>query len=75
MYDVPKRASDSQHSLTIAQVAERLQCSPDTVRREIARGNLKAVRFGRLIRIRESDLDRAQRAVTPAQMAYSGADR
>lgn len=65
MYDVPTPDSDSQRSLTIAQVAERLQCSPDTVRREIARGHLKAVRFGRLIRIRESDLARAQRAVTP----------
>lgn len=75
MYDTPTRTGESQNSLTIAQVAERLQCSPDTVRREIARGRLKAIRFGRLIRIRESDLARAQRAVTPAQMAYSGADR
>lgn len=50
--------------LTIPQAAEALSCSPDTVRRLIARGEIRAVRFGRLIRIAVSDLTRAGRPVT-----------
>jgi excisionase family DNA binding protein len=58
-------------TVTIAQLAHRWQCSPDTVRREIARGRLRAVRVGRLIRIRERDVSRAERPVTPAEFNYS----
>jgi excisionase family DNA binding protein len=32
--------------LTLAQAAEKLQCHPETLRRAIARGELKAGRLG-----------------------------
>lgn len=38
---------------TIAQVAEMAQISRDTVEREIARGNLRARKIGRVYRIPE----------------------
>lgn len=50
--------------LTIPQVAEVLSCSPDTVRRLIARGEIRAVRFGRLIRVAIGELTRAGRPVS-----------
>jgi excisionase family DNA binding protein len=49
--------------LTIPEVAEALSCSPDSVRRLIARGEMRAVRFGRLIRIATSEVTRAGRPV------------
>lgn len=55
---------DLEPTLTIPQLAQRWQCSPDSVRRMIARGELKAVRIGRLIRIRPADVARAERPVT-----------
>lgn len=33
--------------LTVAQAAEALNCSPDTVRRIISRGEMPVMRFGR----------------------------
>lgn len=59
--------SESPHAstyLTIAQVAESLSCSPDSIRRLIARGELRAYRFGRLIRVAASDVGRAGRPIT-----------
>lgn len=61
-----------ERSYTIAEVAEIEQCSTDTIRREIARGNLKAYRIGRLIRIRASDLEKARRPVTNAATLRGG---
>lgn len=54
--------------LSIKETAERLECSPDTVRRLIARGELKANRLGRtsrLIRIDAKDVEKLLRPVTP----------
>ena len=42
--------------LRLDEVAERLSVSPSTVRRLIRRGDLKAVRIGRLLRVRPADL-------------------
>lgn len=42
--------------LRIVDVAEILDMSPDTVRRRIADGQLRAVKTGRLVRIDERDL-------------------
>lgn len=53
-----------ERTMTITEVAEHLQCSHDTVRREISRGNLRAVKFGRSIRIRPDDLRKSLRPVT-----------
>lgn len=49
--------------LTIAQTAEALSCSQDSVRRLISRGELRAYRFGRLIRIEAADIGQAGRPV------------
>ena len=50
--------------LSIAQAAETVGCSDHTIRRMISRGELRAVRFGRLIRIAPSAIERAGRPVT-----------
>ncbi|WP_454295874.1 helix-turn-helix domain-containing protein [Salana multivorans] len=50
--------------LSIPQAAETVGCSSDTIRRMISRGQLKAVRFGRLIRIDPAALERAGKPVT-----------
>jgi excisionase family DNA binding protein len=44
--------------LTSAQAAEQLACSDESIRRAIKRGDLTAVTYGRLVRIRQSELDR-----------------
>lgn len=44
--------------LTSAQAAEQLACSDESIRRAIKRGDLTAVSYGRLLRIRQSELDR-----------------
>ncbi len=54
--------------LTLEQVAERLNCSTYTVRRMISRGELKASRFGRLIRVHPDDVRRAGRPVTRVEV-------
>lgn len=42
--------------MTPEEVAERLAITPKTVRRFLREGRLKAVKVGRLWRVRESDL-------------------
>jgi excisionase family DNA binding protein len=42
---------------SIGTVAERLEVSPDTVRRLIARGDLAVVRFGGIVRVSAEDLE------------------
>ena len=42
--------------LTVAQVAERCQVSPRSVRRWIDEGDLPVVRLGRSVRVSENDL-------------------
>jgi len=44
-------------ALTLKQAAEILDCHIATVRREIERGHLNAFWIGRIIRIRQSDLE------------------
>lgn len=58
------RMQNSEQLLTIEQTATRLNCSPWTIRRLIARGELRASRIGRLIRIRPVDVERAMKPVT-----------
>ena len=43
--------------LTVQEVAERLRVHPITVRRYIKFGGLQAVRIGRSVRVRPSDLE------------------
>ena len=52
-------ASDYEESfLTVAEVAELLRLNQQTVRNWIDAGSLPAVRVGRRVRIKKSDLDR-----------------
>ena len=44
--------------LRVAEAASFLQVSSKTIRRLVARGDLKAVRIGRLVRIHSSEIDR-----------------
>lgn len=57
---------DGQQLLTIPQAGDFLQVNEYTVRRMISRGELKAVRFGRNIRIKAADLLKALKPVTNA---------
>lgn len=50
--------------LSIAAAAEYLDVSKDTVRRLISRGDLKAYRIGRSIRIHPRDVMKAFKPVT-----------
>ncbi len=43
--------------LRITDVARQLNCSDDTVRRLIDRGELPAVRWGRFLRFKQADID------------------
>ncbi len=43
--------------LTTAEVAELLRCSDESVRRAIRSGDLEAVQFGHVIRIRREAFD------------------
>src|SRR5580658_8851435 len=52
-------SADREESfLTVAQVAELLQLNQQTVRNWIDQGSLPAVRVGRRVRVKRSDLDR-----------------
>jgi excisionase family DNA binding protein len=50
-------ASFDDEFLTVAQIAERLKLNPQTLRNWIDRGELPAVRIGRRVRVRRSDLE------------------
>ena len=49
-------APASERLLTIADVAERCQVSPRSVRRWIDDGRLRVIRLGRSVRVAEGDL-------------------
>ena len=53
-----KSMTGGDRLLTIEQVAERLAVARRTVFRLIEKGDIRAVKIGRLTRIRESDLER-----------------
>ena len=44
--------------LTVKEIAERLKLNPQTLRNWIDAGSLPAVRIGRRVRVRRTDLDR-----------------
>jgi len=52
--------------ISVKEAAARVGCAELTIRRGISRGDVRAYRFGRLIRIDAADLARAFRPVTNA---------
>ena len=57
-----------QKLLTVAQVAERLNCRKETVRRYIAEGRLPALQIvGGYYRVRPEDLERFLIPVEPVE--------
>ena len=51
-------AEPEESFLTVAEVAEMLKLNQQTVRNWIDQGSLPAIRVGRRVRIRRSDLER-----------------
>lgn len=43
--------------MTVEEVAERWGVNPRTIREEIARGKIKAIRIGRLVKISRSHVE------------------
>lgn len=58
--------------LSINQTAEVLGVAPMTVRRAIARGELRARKFGRRVLIDPRDLERAMKPVTSTAELVGG---
>src|SRR5579864_3184409 len=59
--------------LTVAEVAEMLKLNPQTVRNWIDQGRMPALRVGRRVRIRRSDLERVlEESATPAGGRHAG---
>jgi|SRR5579859_5105740 len=54
----PERGTLDDSFLTVAEVAEILKLNQQTVRNWIDQGSLPALRVGRRVRIRSSDLER-----------------
>jgi excisionase family DNA binding protein len=50
--------SGPERLLTVKDAAGRLACSEAAIRKWIAQGRLRAVRVGRLVRVRPADLER-----------------
>ena len=44
--------------LTLKQAAGLLSCSPDAIRKWIFQGRLRAVKVGKLTRLRQEDIER-----------------
>jgi excisionase family DNA binding protein len=62
--DADRPAPADDEFLTVVDVADSLRVRPQTVRAWIARGDLRAIRIGRTVRVRQADfqemLERAQ---------------
>ncbi|SRR5579884_2830110 len=67
-----------QEFLTVGEVAERLRVHPQTVRAWIARGDLRAIKIGRTVRITQRDfqqmLERARIPLPSRPILVSGID-
>jgi excisionase family DNA binding protein len=51
------RVPPDDEFLSVGDVAQRLKVHPQTVRGWIARGELRAIRIGRTVRVRRTDFD------------------
>ncbi len=57
--------ADTDRLLRVEQVAERLACGKSMVYTLVNRGELPGVNVGRLVRVRESDLNAYLAGMTP----------
>jgi len=55
--------------VSVAEAAQRLACSPASLRRWIAQGRLRPVRLGRAVRLRARDIERAMSEGIPAPVS------
>jgi excisionase family DNA binding protein len=71
------RAKPPSDWIGVPAAAAHLHVNPKTVYRLIDKEGLPGYRFGRLIRLRRSEVDEwlATRAVEPGSIAYAGAQR
>jgi excisionase family DNA binding protein len=69
-----EQGNTGESFLTVAEVAEMLKLNQQTVRNWIDQGSLPAVRIGRRVRIRQSDLDRLLDEGKTGQGASPGED-
>jgi excisionase family DNA binding protein len=53
--DGDRRVPADSRFLTVGDVAERLRVHPQTVRAWIVRGDLRAIKIGRTVRVRQTD--------------------
>ena len=53
--------NNNDRLLSLKEAAEQLSVSPDFVRLRIRAGELPSLRMGRLIKVRQSDLDAVKR--------------
>jgi excisionase family DNA binding protein len=67
-----EQGNTGESFLTVAEVAEMLKLNQQTVRNWIDQGSLPAVRIGRRVRIRQSDLDRLLQEGSTGQSASAG---
>ena len=68
----PISASTNTGVLRVDEAAAILKVSSKTIRRLLARGDLKAVRIGRLVRIHFSEIDRLIAAGCPSGCDLGG---
>jgi excisionase family DNA binding protein len=67
-----EQGNTGESFLTVAEVAEMLKLNQQTVRNWIDQGSLPAVRIGRRVRIRQTDLDRLLEEGSTGQSASAG---
>jgi excisionase family DNA binding protein len=61
--------------LTVGDVTDRLRVHPQAVRAWIARGDLRAIRIGRTVRVRQTDFqDMLERGRIPRRMHAASPD-
>lgn len=44
--------------LKLSEIAEELNCAYTTIRRLVTQGDLRAIRVGKLLRVKRTDLDK-----------------
>lgn len=67
-----KTTKNQSDWVSIGNAAEILDCSKDTIRNMIARGQLNAYRIGHMIRIKRTDIQRIAKPIPSAAVLQGG---